>query len=98
MRAGLPLWVFACMFSACAWAEQHPELPRVDTANFLPAIQAQVNRAEQEALAHPRDAKAAGAFAMTLHAYQRYDAATEAYEYAHWLEPQTFDWFYLLGA
>jgi tetratricopeptide (TPR) repeat protein len=35
---------------------------------------------------------------MTLHAYQRYDEAARAYEYAHWLEPQKFDWLYLLGA
>jgi tetratricopeptide (TPR) repeat protein len=98
MRAGLPLWVSACMLSACAWAQQPFELPRIDTANFLPAIQAQVNRAEQEARARPYDANAAGTLAMTLHAYQRYDAAASAYEYAHWLEPQSFDWVYLLGA
>jgi tetratricopeptide (TPR) repeat protein len=97
MRAALPLWLSACMFSACAWAGQEPELPQIDTASFLPAIQAQVNRAEQEARAHPRDAKAAGALAMTLHAYQKYDAAAQAYQYAHWLEPQQFDWPYLLG-
>src|SRR5690242_1963732 len=98
MRAGLPLWVSACLFWACVWAQQRPELPRIGTANFLPAIQAQVNRAEQEARAHPRDAKAAGVLAMTLHAYQKYDAAARAYEYAHWLEPKDFDWLYLLGA
>jgi tetratricopeptide (TPR) repeat protein len=98
MRAGLPVWVSACIFSACAWAQQQPELPQIDTANFLPTIQAQVNKAAQEARAHPRDAKAAGALAMTLHAYQKYDAAVRAYEYAHWLEPHEFDWLYLLGA
>jgi tetratricopeptide (TPR) repeat protein len=98
MRAGLPLWVSACILSACASAQQPPELPRIDTANFLPAIQAQVNRAEEEARARPQDAKAAGAFAMTLHAYEKYDAAARVYEYAHWLDPQNFDWLYLLGA
>ena len=46
----------------------------------------------------PNDAKATGALAMTLHAYQRYDAAAQAYSRAHLLEPQTFDWLYLLGA
>jgi tetratricopeptide (TPR) repeat protein len=98
MRAGLRLWVFACMFWAFARAQQPPELPTIDTANFLPPIQEQVNRAEHEARAHLRDAKAAGALAMTLHAYQKYDAAAQAYEYAHWLDPQNFDWLYLLGA
>jgi tetratricopeptide (TPR) repeat protein len=98
MRAGLSLWVSACTFSVCGWAEQQPELPRINTADFLPVIQAQVNAAEEEAQAYPRDAKAAGTLAMTLHAYQKYDAAARAYQYAHWLEPDEFDWLYLLGA
>ena len=34
---------------------------------------------------------------MTLHAYQKYDAAAQAYQYAHFLKPQQFDWLYLLG-
>jgi tetratricopeptide (TPR) repeat protein len=97
MRAGLPLWVSACMFSVCVWGQQEPELPHINTADFLPAIRAQVNRAEQEARAHPRDARVAGELAMTLHAYQKYDAAAQAYQYAHFLEPQQFDWLYLLG-
>jgi tetratricopeptide (TPR) repeat protein len=36
--------------------------------------------------------------AMTLHAYQQYDAAARAYSRTHQLDPQTFDWLYLLGA
>jgi tetratricopeptide (TPR) repeat protein len=35
---------------------------------------------------------------MTLHAYQQYDAAERAYSRAHVLDPQNFDWLYLLGA
>ncbi len=78
--------------------ERLPELPQVSTANFLPAIRTQMERAEQEARAHPSDAKAAGALAMTLHAYEQYDAAVRAYARAHVLEPQNFDWLYLRGA
>jgi tetratricopeptide (TPR) repeat protein len=85
---------------ACALtvnAADLPELLRVDTANFLPVIRTQIEQAAAEARAHPRDAKAAGALAMTLHAYQQYDGAARAYSRAHVLQPQNFDWLYLLG-
>jgi tetratricopeptide (TPR) repeat protein len=75
-----------------------PDLPQVNTADFLPVIRTQIERAEAKARAHPRAAKATGALAMTLHAYQQYDAAALAYLRAKILEPQNFDWPYLLGA
>jgi tetratricopeptide (TPR) repeat protein len=75
-----------------------PDLPQVNTANFLPVIQAQIDQAAAVAKAHPRDAKAVGTLAMMLHAYQQYDAAALAYSRAHIFDPQNFDWLYLLGA
>jgi tetratricopeptide (TPR) repeat protein len=75
-----------------------PRVPEVKAANFLPAIRAQIEQAGQAARAHPLDAKAAGALAMTLHAYQQYDAAVQAYSRANALEPRDFDWLYLRGA
>jgi tetratricopeptide (TPR) repeat protein len=77
--------------------EQLPELPRVNTADFLPAIQMQIEQAERETRLHPRDPNGAGALAMTLHAYDQYDAAGRAYTRARLLDPQNFDWIYLLG-
>ena len=74
-----------------------PELPQLNTGNFLPGIRAQIEHAEAEAGARPRDAKAAGNLAMTLHAYQLYSAAEPAYQRARTLEPQNFDWVYLLA-
>src|SRR5438067_10894992 len=97
MRRRLRPWASAWIFSACICAQQF-ELPQINTANFLPAIQLQINRAEEEARTHPRDAKAAGEFAMALHAYQLYDAAAQTYQKAHSLEPQEIDWIYFLGA
>src|SRR2546423_10560934 len=35
---------------------------------------------------------------MKLHAYQQYDAAERAYTRAYSLDPQNFDWLYLLGS
>src|ERR1051325_10280413 len=70
----------------------------VNTAHFRPAIRAQIERAAAEAKAHPRDIAAVAALAMTLHAYQQYDAAASAYARAHQLDPRNFDWLFLLGA
>jgi tetratricopeptide (TPR) repeat protein len=82
---------------AASDGEHLPELPRVNTADFLPAIRTQIEQAEQEARLHPRDPNAAGALAMTLHAYDQYDAAERVYRRVHLLEPQNFDWLYLLA-
>jgi len=73
-------------------------LPRVNTANFLPVVRAQIEQASAEARARPRDPKACGALAMTLHAYQLYEPAAQAYLRASSLDPRNFDWLYLLGA
>jgi tetratricopeptide (TPR) repeat protein len=75
-----------------------PEAPEVNTANFLPVIRKQIERAAAVAKERPRDANAMGMLAMTLHAYQQYEAAASAYSRAHSLEPGNFEWIYLLGA
>src|SRR5437764_1548132 len=84
--------------SISAQGQRLPELPQVDASGFLPAIRAQVELAERNARERPRDPAIAGALAMTLHAYQQYDAAERAYSRANLLDPQNFDWLYLLGA
>jgi len=86
-------------FLACAlYGAGIPDLPVVDTSGFLPVIRAQIEQSAAAAKAHPRDSAAAGMLAMTLHAYKQYEASTSAYSRAHVLEPQNFDWVYLLGA
>jgi tetratricopeptide (TPR) repeat protein len=98
MRISLagPIFILACALPLLS-ASDLPELPPVATAHFLPAIRAQIDQALAEARAHPRDAKAVGTLAMTLHAYQQYDTAARVYSRAHLLEPQNFDWLYLLA-
>ena len=81
-----------------AQGQRLPELPQVDTSGFLPAIRAQVELAERNARERPRDSAIVGALAMTLHAYQQYGPAEVVYARAHSLDPQNFDWLYLLGA
>ena len=41
-----------------AWPQS--ELPRLNTADFLPAIRAQIDQAEEAASAHPRDPQSRG--------------------------------------
>ena len=80
------------------YAATLPELPEVDTAKFLPIIRTQIDRALADAKASPRAASTVGALALTLHAYQQHEAAARAYSRAHFLDPQNYDWIYLLGA
>ena len=94
----LIFYLAVCAYAQDAKPEDRPGLARVDTNHFLPAIRVQIEQAEQEAREHPSNAQAAGELAMTLHAYQQYDAAARAYSRAHLLDPQNFDWLYLLGA
>src|SRR6476661_7123430 len=86
------------LFALTLSAAQQFEFPHLNTANFLPAIRAQIDEAERDARAHPRNATAVGQLAMVIHAYQQYDAAARVYTRAHLLEPRNFDWLYLLGA
>lgn len=90
VRLGASIPLFACVLCLPAQGRS--------TVNFLPAIRDQIERAEREAKAHPDDAKAAGVLAMTLHAYEQYDAAARSYSRAYALDPRAFDWPYLLGA
>lgn len=89
-RSKIP--VLLCAVCACAGAQ---EFPQIDTANFLPAVRDQIERAAREFKTHPGDAKAAGTLGMTLHAYEQYEAATRAYARAHQLDPGAFEWIYL---
>ncbi|HKW97440.1 MAG TPA: tetratricopeptide repeat protein [Bryobacteraceae bacterium] len=102
MRIG---WSAVVLGAACVgWPHAHaqserlPDLPRLNTSHFQPAIRAEIEHAESEAAAHPRDAQEVGTLAMTLHAYQQYAPAVQAYTRAHRLDPKNYDWLYLRGA
>jgi len=94
----MPLPRIVWAFLACAlYAADVPELPRIDTSSFLPAIRSQIEQSAASVKARPHDAEAAGLLAMTLHAYSQYDTAAAVYSRARALEPVNFDWIYLLG-
>ena len=94
----LAAFALLCLLACLLYGSEIPDLPKVNTSSFLPIIGAQIEQAAATAKTHPLDANASGMLAMTLHAYEQYDAAAHAYSRAHVLEPRNFDWVYLLGA
>jgi tetratricopeptide (TPR) repeat protein len=74
-----------------------PDLPQIDTRNFLPAIRDQVQHAYEAARRNLTDAGATGELGMILDAYEQYDAAAICYRRAHALDSASFQWAYYLG-
>lgn len=75
-----------------------PALPKLNMADFLPAIRRQVQQADAAARANPRNANASGNLGMVLDAYRQYESAALCYERARQLDPRAFRWAYYLGA
>src|SRR5579863_1894006 len=79
-------------------AAELPPLPRLNMADFLPAIRRQVQQSDAAARANPRSADASGNLGMVLDAYLQYQSAALCYRRAHELNPRVFRWAYYLGA
>ena len=79
-------------------AAQNPsELPKILVDNFGPGIRTQVKKAEEDAHKNPNDAIAVGRLAMVLQTYEEYELAAVVYERARRLQPNEFQWAYLLA-
>src|SRR5256885_4575081 len=74
-----------------------PPLPHLVFESFPDATRAILVRSYKEAAARPSDAEAVGALARTLHAWEQWDAAHEAYARAQALAPRVVAWQYLDG-
>ena len=72
-----------------------PPVPRLALETFPAAARDAVSKQYKEAAARPADAGAMGALGRTLHAWEQWDAAHQAYERAAALAPSNFDWHYL---
>jgi tetratricopeptide (TPR) repeat protein len=72
-----------------------PPLPKLPLDSYSPAARDAIVRAYNDANARPTDAAAVGGLARTLHAWEQWSAAHEAYARAQALAPAAFDWFYL---
>lgn len=72
-------------------------LPVVDVAALPGAAGRAIGEAYADARAHPADVHAVGRLAITLHAWEQWDAAAGAYEAARRLAPGERQWWYLAG-
>jgi len=75
-----------------------PPLPRLNMADFQPAIRKQVQQADAVARAHPRSAEASGKLGMILDAYLQYESAALCYQRARTIDSRSFPWAYYLGS
>ena len=72
-----------------------PPLPHLSVDSYPPAARAAISRAYDDATARPSDEKAVGALARTLHAWEQWTAAHDAYIRAQALAPAAFEMHYL---
>ncbi len=87
--------VLALPLAGCGGAEQTSDA--LDTRAFGPEVRRQIDEAYRAALEAPDDAELQGRLGMTLHAYQQYNPAADAYRLAAELDPEVFRWRYYLA-
>jgi tetratricopeptide (TPR) repeat protein len=74
-----------------------PDLPQLNTGNFLPAIRQQIQEAYAAARADPKNSDASGKLGMVLDTYEQYESAALCYRRAHILDRGSFRWLFYLG-
>src|SRR2546427_8504658 len=72
-----------------------PPLPRLALDSYPSPTREAISRAYRDAVARPTDAATVGTLARTLHAWEQWSAAHDAYARAQALAPQVFEWQYL---
>jgi tetratricopeptide (TPR) repeat protein len=80
-----------------ASVQNPPDLPRIFFDSFGPGIREQVKKADEEARQNPNDANVVGWLAMILQTYEEHELAAAVYERARKLQPNEFQWIYLLA-
>jgi tetratricopeptide (TPR) repeat protein len=72
-----------------------PPLPRLAVDSYPPAAREALARVATQARANPTSVEAVGIYARTLHAWELWDAAHQAYERVQQLDVKAFEWRYL---
>lgn len=101
-RRGPRLAVVACIAAAAIlqWAcsdASLPALPDPVLDGFAQTVREQIRSATERARAEPDSAGAVGALGKVLYAYGQNQAAAACFERCRRLEPQQFEWTYLLA-
>jgi hypothetical protein len=80
----------------CLWGTQDsakaPDFPGLSLDGVSGPIRDQIQKAYNNAMAHPKKAQASGALGMTLQTYGLAEEAKKYYRYAAELEPSEFRW------
>jgi tetratricopeptide (TPR) repeat protein len=72
-----------------------PPLPKLALDTYPTAARAAIARAHRDAVRQSTDPSSVGTLARTLHAWEQWGAAHEAYARAQALAPKAFEWSYL---
>lgn len=72
-----------------------PAVPELPLDGFVSAVRAQLEQGRQAVERRPRSARAAGHYAMMLHAYLQFEAAEAMYLRARMLDEGKLEWAYL---
>ena len=88
--------LLALAFLGCS-GHSLPAIPEPVLDGFDGAVQDQLRMARAHAEGSPQDATAVGQYGRVLYAYGQHRAAADAFERCRGLEPEGFDWTYLLG-
>ena len=88
------LWAFLAL--GCADSSM-PPLPQPVLDGFAPAVQAQLKAARARADDYPDQASAVGQMGRILYAYGQFRAARDCFLRCRGLDPDRFEWAYLLG-
>ena len=96
------LAVIACISAAAIlqWSCSDSSLPPVPDPvldGFAPTVREQIRSATERARAEPDSTSAVGALGKVLYAYGQNQAAAVCFERCRRLEPQQFEWSYLLA-
>ena len=78
-------------------AAEPPAVPPLALETLPAAARERVATAYQRATAEPASGEASGSVAMLLHSYDQFELAETWYRRAAGLDPDAFDWPYLLG-
>lgn len=96
------IWLLRCAIAVMlvahfGQAQAPSELPKISFDNFGPGIREQVKKADEEARKNPNYAGAVGRLAMILQTYDEHELAATVYQKARKLQPNEFQWIYLLA-
>ena len=98
--AALLLALGGCVSKESEQPEAVPDLPSISALqqiDLLPSVKTRIEAHYGRLVDSPSDPSSNGEFGMLLHAHRMYESAHGLYLRAHMLDPDSFQWIYLLG-